>query len=98
MRRWSFNKIMLDLQYIKNSLENNTKPNINCYYIGGSLAIDYEKSTGYSNVVLNRNGKGFFYGASIDTEIKFIMTNEMQKLVLEIYEICKIKRRKNEQK
>jgi hypothetical protein len=78
MKLWSFNRIRLALMNIENEQS---------YYVGGSLCIDFDD---YPSVVLNRNGRGFFYRfkKSKHKEIKFVMPRDMQDLVLSIYDKC----------
>ena len=86
---WSFNKIQTALEEIRNHLSIGSIPNYTIYFVGGSLCIDFEY---HPSVVLNRNGRGFFYkfpDNSKRKEVKFVMTNEMQELVNQIYHICK---------
>jgi hypothetical protein len=54
------------------------------YYVGGSLCIDFDD---YPSVVLNRNGRGFFYQfkKSHHKEIKFVIPKDIQDLVLYNY-------------
>lgn len=82
---WSFNKIKEALIAIEKDIENN---NYRTYYIGGSLCIDFNY---YPNVLLNRNGRGFFYGFKSGPyknkikDIPFVVPNDMKELVLKIY-------------
>jgi hypothetical protein len=80
MSLWSFNKIREALEDIENR---------KAYYLGGSLCIDFEF---HPNVVLNRSGRGFFYGfkSTKHKEIKFVMPNDIKDKVLDIYTKYKI--------
>lgn len=94
---WSFNKIYKALTDIRNSLCADKDVNYPVYFVGGSLCIDFQY---HPSVVLNRNGRGFFYmfpDNSQRSEVKFVMTTEMQELVCQIYNICKGKGKENEQ-
>lgn len=86
---WSFNKVYKALLEIRNHLCMGSIPNYQVYLMGASLCIDFEY---HPSVVLNQNGRGFFYkfpDNSQRKEVQFVMTNEMQELVSQIYNICK---------
>jgi hypothetical protein len=75
MKLWSFRRIKQSLENIENEKS---------YYAGGSLCIDYED---HPSVVLNRNGRGFFYNFK-DTnhkQVKFVVTDDIHKKIEEIY-------------
>ena len=59
--------------------------------MGGSLCIDFKY---YPSVVLNRNGRGFFYRDGLQR--KFVMTNEMKDLVKGLYQKYKVRGKQNE--
>lgn len=90
-RRWSFTKVRKALEEIRLHLSHGCKSELKwvVYYTGGSLCIDFKY---HPSVVLNRNGRGFFYnfkcpkGHTVDTgEQHFVMTNKMLMEVLDIY-------------
>lgn len=76
MKLWSFKKIKESLDNIENQKS---------YYAGASLCIDFED---HPSVVLNRNGRGFFYNfkCSEHKQIKFVVTNDIHKKIEEIYQ------------
>ena len=83
---WSFRKVLEALMNIEK---------YNSYYIGGSLCIDFKFSP---SVILNRNGRGFFYffpsekAADLQRgqEIHFLMTKQMCDLVECCYQTYKV--------
>ena len=91
-KKWSFLKVNAALVNILDGLKNNKPVYYNTYYIGGSLCIDFSY---HPCVVLNQNGRGFFYKfptAPNAKNSKFVMTNGMHKMVREIYQIVKGKK------
>lgn len=80
MKLWSFKKIKKSLDNIENEKS---------YYAGASLCIDFED---HPSVVLNRDGRGFFYNFKNTNhkQIKFVVTKDLQEKIEEIYQKYKL--------
>jgi hypothetical protein len=77
--KWSFNRIRAALINIENERS---------YYAGASLCIDF---IDHPNVVLNLNGRGFFYGfKNSNKQMKFVVPNDIKDKILDIYKKYKI--------
>jgi len=78
--KWSFNRVRAALVNIENEKS---------YYAGGSLCIDF---IDHPSVVLNLNGRGFFYRfKNTNKHVKFVVPNDMKDKILEIYKKYKRK-------